>query len=104
MERSLVNVTCADFEVLTVIFHFVSHSSSKLRWFWSLLDAIIGSWSVASIAVSSAKITICVSAVVSISAVMLGISTTQAHFLVVPLFVLDGSQFDLCHFDIKIFF
>ena len=56
----LVNVICVDLFWLTFIRHFCSHFSMPVRWSCRILDAVVGSESFATIAVTSAKVLITV--------------------------------------------
>ena len=52
----LVNVTCIDLAWFTFILHLRSHSPTLERWSWRSWDAMLGLWSTATIAMSSAKV------------------------------------------------
>jgi hypothetical protein len=56
----VVNVICVDLFWLTFILHFWSHFSMLVRSSCRFLDAVVGSESFATIAVSSAKVIISV--------------------------------------------
>jgi hypothetical protein len=68
-----VNFMCDDLDSLAFIFIFFSHFSMMFKCSWRLSEAIIGSWWVANIAVSSAN----VPNVVSLNVGKSGVYSTQ---------------------------
>ena len=76
-----VNVMCVDLFWLTFIRHFCSHFSMPVRWSCRFLDAVVGSESFATIAVSSAKVLITVFAMLVDQMYIVCIEGVQGCFL-----------------------